>query len=133
MAPEVKLDQISSDPRCENFSGPEIAIVSYLFLIHGVVFISIPKFVFSSCYCRAGADCYALVREASLNAIRFDMLKLVRGEGSVELSNKVDEGGKGLPQTTIRMSNFLSALDHVKPSVPPEDVKMYESLRDRLY
>jgi SpoVK/Ycf46/Vps4 family AAA+-type ATPase len=95
-----------------------------------------------------GADCYALVREASLNAIRSDMLNLVRatagggdptsggGAGASAASAAVDasafEAG-GPKETEISMANFLRALERVKPSVAEKDVAMYESLRDSLH
>lgn len=71
----------------------------------------------------SGADCNALVREARLNAILPDLLKLEHCEHTPATQTR----------KLISFANFDFALSKLKPSVPLRDLEMYEKLKLNLH
>ncbi|XP_042358735.1 nuclear valosin-containing protein-like isoform X2 [Plectropomus leopardus] len=80
------------------------------------------------CDCFTGADLTALVREASVNALRA-YLKSQHSSASAP-GHTLSSGSV----TNIRVSklNFEDAFNKVRPSVSKKDQKMYEQLRESL-
>ncbi|XP_029305231.1 nuclear valosin-containing protein-like isoform X2 [Cottoperca gobio] len=80
------------------------------------------------CDCFSGADLTALVREASVNALR---AYLKSQPSSVSTTGHTFSSG---PVTDIRVSklNFDDAFKKVRPSVSKKEQKMYEQLRESL-
>ncbi|KFO25372.1 Nuclear valosin-containing protein-like [Fukomys damarensis] len=70
------------------------------------------------CDCYSGADLSALVREASLCALRQEMAREKCGNGKGELK--------------ISHAHFEEAFKKVKPSISVKDRKMYEALQQSL-
>ncbi|KAM9726391.1 nuclear valosin-containing protein-like isoform 2-T2 [Menidia menidia] len=90
LEPDVSLEEIASDERCDHFSGADLA---------------------------------ALVREASVNALRAYMKS--QGEGQVQSDGSVAD-------IRVSRNNFQDAFRTVRPSVSKKDQIMYEKLRESL-
>ncbi|XP_034040519.1 nuclear valosin-containing protein-like [Thalassophryne amazonica] len=76
------------------------------------------------CDCFTGADLSALVREASINALR-DHLKIQDSSSSRHTSSSVVD-------IRVTKQNFEDAFKKVRPSVSQKDRRMYEQLRESL-
>lgn len=76
------------------------------------------------CDCFTGADLTALVREASVNALR----------GFLKLQHSTGQACPSAPVANISVSrqNFEDAFSKVRSSVSKKDQKMYEQLRESL-
>jgi ribosome biogenesis ATPase len=85
----------------------------------------------------SGADMSALVREASLHALRDAQAALLRIktelrakltlEGCTDIDSVVN--AVPMPEIRVKQSHFLAAYDQVAPSVSPAARKRYEALR----
>ncbi|CAN9500182.1 unnamed protein product [Ophioblennius macclurei] len=91
--------------------------------------VSLEKIAFDErCDCFSGADLSALVREASVNALRTNL------KPGCPLSLYSPSPACGHPVADIRVSqqNFEDAFRKVRPSVSKKDQRMYEQLRESL-
>lgn len=98
--------------------------------------VSLEEIAFDQrCDCFSGADLSALVREASLNALRTH-LKSGRPSSSSSSSSSLPYGHTFTsdPVADIRVSkqNFEDAFGKVRPSVSKKDQRLYEQLRESL-
>ncbi len=72
----------------------------------------------------SGADLAALVREAGVIALR-------RTLGALDLLDETSSVAER-PRVTVGISDFVSALDKVGPSVSEKQKKKYEALKSKL-
>ncbi|XP_069578679.1 nuclear valosin-containing protein-like isoform X2 [Brachyistius frenatus] len=80
------------------------------------------------CDCFTGADLMALVREASLNALRVHL----KSQDSSAASCGFSHPAGSVADIRVSKQNFEDAFKKVHPSVSKKDQKMYEQLRETL-
>ncbi|XP_040906521.1 nuclear valosin-containing protein-like isoform X2 [Toxotes jaculatrix] len=80
------------------------------------------------CDCFTGADLTALVREASVNALR---AYLKSHNAPASSSGQVDSSGS-VADIRVSKQNFEDAFKKVRPSVSKKDQRTYEQLRESL-
>ncbi|XP_020493941.2 nuclear valosin-containing protein-like isoform X1 [Labrus bergylta] len=80
------------------------------------------------CDCFTGADLTALVREASVNALRVYMKSQ---NSSASCSGHTYSSGS-VAEIRVSKQNFEDAFKKVRPSVSKKDQRMYEQLRESL-
>ncbi|XP_068573592.1 nuclear valosin-containing protein-like isoform X2 [Cebidichthys violaceus] len=80
------------------------------------------------CDCFSGADLTALVREASVNALRVYM----KSQHSQTTSSGHTFSSGSVADIRVSKQNFDDAFKKVRPSVSKKDQRMYEQLRESL-
>nr|XP_046257633.1 nuclear valosin-containing protein-like isoform X2 [Scatophagus argus] len=80
------------------------------------------------CDCFTGADLTALVREASVNALR----AYLKSQHSSASSSGHTYSSGSVADIRVSKQNFDDAFGKVRPSVSKKDQKMYEQLRESL-
>uniref|UniRef100_UPI0037E933F1 nuclear valosin-containing protein-like isoform X2 n=1 Tax=Semicossyphus pulcher TaxID=241346 RepID=UPI0037E933F1 len=80
------------------------------------------------CDCFTGADLTALVREASVNALRAYM----KSQNSSSCCSGHTYSSGSVTEIRVSKQNFEDAFKKVRPSVSKKDQKMYEQLRESL-
>ncbi|KAG7453170.1 AAA-domain-containing protein [Guyanagaster necrorhizus] len=85
----------------------------------------VEDFVRERCDGFSGADLAALVREAGVTALR-------RTLGVLDHMDDDTRGPGERPTVTVRIADFIAALEKVGPSVSPQQKKRYEALKSKL-
>ncbi|XP_029030911.1 nuclear valosin-containing protein-like isoform X2 [Betta splendens] len=80
------------------------------------------------CNCFTGADLTALVREASLNALR----TYLKSQHSPAAASGYASSSSSVVHIKVNKENFEDAFKKIRPSVSREDQKMYEQLKASL-
>lgn len=80
------------------------------------------------CDAFSGADLTALVREASLNALKAHL----KSQHSIAASDGISSASGSAADIRVSKRNFEDAFGKVRPSVSKKDQRMYEQLRESL-
>ncbi|XP_022624790.1 nuclear valosin-containing protein-like isoform X3 [Seriola dumerili] len=91
--------------------------------------VSLEEIAFDErCDCFTGADLTALVREASVNALRAHL----KSQSSPAASSGHTCSSSSVTDIRVSKHNFEDAFKRVRPSVSKKDQRMYEQLRESL-
>ncbi|KAG7511498.1 nuclear valosin-containing protein-like isoform X1 [Solea senegalensis] len=91
--------------------------------------VSLEEIAFDErCDCFTGADLTALVREASVNALR----AFLKSQDSTAATSGHSCSSGSVADIRVNRHNFEDAFVKVRPSVSKKDQKMYEQLRESL-
>ncbi|KAG7214379.1 hypothetical protein INR49_023090 [Caranx melampygus] len=91
--------------------------------------VSLEEIAFDErCDCFTGADLTALVREASVNALR----SFLKSQNSSGASSGQTSSSGSVADIRVSKDNFEEAFKKVRPSVSKKDQRTYEQLRESL-